>query len=527
MGRRQIVFLSLIALQKIGRPFFLLFKKVWDVCLVILITFFPSKEDSHFVSSSAQPFVSIIIVNFNGRALLEECLPSVFALDFPKHRYEVIVVDNNSSDDSVQYVKKNFPQVKLLEASENLGFTGGNNLGFSHAKGEYIVLLNSDVVVDKRWLRELVNSAQPADVGLVSSKLYYNIPFIELTLSTPTISRNDLNDSVDFSPVGIMIEDVVCENSQLSNQVWYGPEFSQQKISDVATRWTKGKAHILVPFPLVAGKKSAHSYKITVHGHDTDYKLVTPLTIKLEKNTLVKEVVSSREVQQYELKISESMARPHFVWLVQNAGNIVLHDGYGKDRGSLLDSTNARLQEFYEKDSAYFWEPSELVAVCGASCLIKRAVVNHIGFLDGNYFMYYEDMDFSLRAWRAGWRLLYAPQSIGYHKHRATTGKNFSSFFIYLTEKNHLAFILTHFPMRVFLQELTLLCARLVVTGAKMSAYFFSENLERFVYWRAHFDGRKQAITSLVLQLPNLLRNRWFWQRREKRSYKQLRRYIY
>ena len=90
--------------------------------------------------------VSIVIVNWNTRDILRDCLASVYEqggeIDF-----EVIVVDNASTDGSVEMVKKDFPQVTLIENSQNLGFAAANNQGIAISKGRYVLLLNSDTIV--------------------------------------------------------------------------------------------------------------------------------------------------------------------------------------------------------------------------------------------------------------------------------------------------------------------------------------------------------------------------------------------
>lgn len=86
--------------------------------------------------------LSIIIVNFNGRHFLDTCLRSVS--EHVPFKHEVIVVDNASSDGSLEYLRVSHPGVKVIESSKNLGFAGGNNLGASIAKGDFLLLLNSD-----------------------------------------------------------------------------------------------------------------------------------------------------------------------------------------------------------------------------------------------------------------------------------------------------------------------------------------------------------------------------------------------
>jgi GT2 family glycosyltransferase len=90
--------------------------------------------------------ISIVIVNWNTRDLLLQCLASLRTCNLLGD-CEVIVVDNGSKDDSVAAARAQFPEVNLIESGENLGFARGNNLGFEHANGRYVVLLNSDTIV--------------------------------------------------------------------------------------------------------------------------------------------------------------------------------------------------------------------------------------------------------------------------------------------------------------------------------------------------------------------------------------------
>jgi hypothetical protein len=122
------------------------------------------------------PLVSVIVLNYNGQKnlgkLLENCLMSVFDTNYPN--FEVLFVDNASTDGSVEFVKKRFgqnPRLRIIQNERNLGFTEGNNVGIRNAKGEYIALLNSDAKADPEWLKELVKAIHPPEIGAVQSKL--------------------------------------------------------------------------------------------------------------------------------------------------------------------------------------------------------------------------------------------------------------------------------------------------------------------------------------------------------------------
>jgi GT2 family glycosyltransferase len=121
-------------------------------------------------ASNISPIVSIIIVNWNGLPLLQECLDAVLRQSYS--HYEIVLVDNASQDDSVRFVQGRYPQVKILPLLENTGFTGGNIAGLQEASGELIVLLNNDAVLTERWLELMVDALRSdASIGFCSSKI--------------------------------------------------------------------------------------------------------------------------------------------------------------------------------------------------------------------------------------------------------------------------------------------------------------------------------------------------------------------
>lgn len=119
--------------------------------------------------------VSVIVLNWNGRQFLPECLDSLAAQTL--RDFEVVLVDNGSADGSAQFVRDNYPWVNLVELPENIGFAAGNNRGLETAAGEFIVALNNDTRVEPDFLAELLAAAQAAPkVGMVAGKMlnYYH-----------------------------------------------------------------------------------------------------------------------------------------------------------------------------------------------------------------------------------------------------------------------------------------------------------------------------------------------------------------
>ena len=119
-----------------------------------------------------EALVSVIVLNWNGQALLGECLESLREQTYSN--FEVLVVDNGSTDGSQEYVRLHFPDVCLIELPENIGFCGGNNAGYRYASGDYIALLNNDTRVVPEWLESLVDAlTRYPDVGMAASKMVF------------------------------------------------------------------------------------------------------------------------------------------------------------------------------------------------------------------------------------------------------------------------------------------------------------------------------------------------------------------
>ena len=100
------------------------------------------------------PTIAIVILNWNGRSFLEKFLPFVTASVCAGA--EVIVADNNSSDDSVSFLRERYPQLRVIEMDKNRGFAGGYNEALRHVDSDYYVLLNSDVEVKPGWLEPMI-----------------------------------------------------------------------------------------------------------------------------------------------------------------------------------------------------------------------------------------------------------------------------------------------------------------------------------------------------------------------------------
>ena len=116
------------------------------------------------------PKVSIIIINYNGKHHLESCLESLLKINY--NNTEIIIVDNNSTDDSVNFISKNFPNVILIKLNENKGFAEPNNIASKVATGDFLLFLNNDTIVTPSFISEMIKPIQQdSDIGICQSLL--------------------------------------------------------------------------------------------------------------------------------------------------------------------------------------------------------------------------------------------------------------------------------------------------------------------------------------------------------------------
>lgn len=232
--------------------------------------------------------LSIIIVNYNARDFLAKSLKSIFQ-DQVTQRFEVFVVDNASTDDSAGEVRKNYPQVKLIENDHNKGFAAANNQAIKEARGRYLMLLNSDAEIDRTALKSMLKFMDDhSQAGAVGPRLIY--------------PDGTAQPSVDFFP------------------------------------------NLLTEF--------LHLFRA---------KKILPTTAARRK-------------------------------VYYAAGRFL-----GRTVGTYLQT--------YEEGV----DPREVDCISGACLLVRREVIDKIGLLDENFFMYMEDMDWCIRMKMSGLKVYYLP----------------------------------------------------------------------------------------------------------------------
>lgn len=381
------------------------------------------------------PLVSIIVLNYFGEKVLPNTLTSLLQLK-TAIPYEVIVVDNNSQDKSPKIIEKYtaaHSNIRSLYLNQNKGFSAANNEGIKISQGKYVVLLNNDCVVDTNWLTALVTTAETdPNIFAVTSKI----------ILYPYFKR---------IPITSNIHKVKLAKSQLLS-------------------FSKGTA-ISLPISKKDGK-----YFVEI--------AFTP------QDSFVELTFITRDKKSQTKQVAVSIKDPGVFQKIQNAGSMVFPDGYSRDIGAAVTKNT---QDF-EPDKGQYDVSKEVLAVCGAACLFRKGILNKIGLLDEDSFMYYEDTEISERAQLYGYKNVYCHAAVVRHLH-AFSAKEWSDFFICQVEKGRLLHMLAHYPLRIALTQL---------------AKFIFFALVKLGYGCLHFRHLKRFLVqtkvslALLIALPKL-----------------------
>lgn len=439
------------------------------------------------------PFVSIVIPNYNGAHYLPMCLEAIRDLQYPSDRFEVIVSDNGSVDGSIELLRDKYPWVRVIENGQNLGFASGCNVGIRASRGDYIVLLNNDAAPEPIWLENLVAVAEAnPQAGIVTGRirLFYDQLVLRI-LANPVYQ---LSDGRVVSVRVFGVETGIPGGVVQYLEGFYGWERAS---AEGMFRWMGGKALLGIPVPPGDGDWTLILRLAVLAGQSTPVRLV----ISLHEQYLAEWMLSEEFPATYELRIP-ALARAWAVPLLQNAGSIVFWDGSGRDRGTFVRDCEL----FYEEDRGQYSVVEEVAAGCGASLLLRRTMLEDVGLLDDDFFLYYEDTDLSLRARWLGWKVLYAPEAIVRHIHCGSS-QEWSPLFIYYTDRNRLAMLFKNgLPSQVLRAWISygtgavVHLLRVVVAWLKGKENWHENARYALIRWR--------VIKSLLCWLPKLWRER-------------------
>jgi GT2 family glycosyltransferase len=388
------------------------------------------------VTGTALPRVRAVVLNYNGGDLTLEALRRLRTTQWPDDRFEVVLVDNASTDGVVARTRDEWPDVRVIGSDRNLGFAGGCNLALRDLDGvDAVALVNSDVLVEPGWLAPLAGAlSNNPTVGAACPKILFAARFLEVELRSGTrrLGRGDRRRlGVRVSGAEVAGADV-WRDTQLCDGFW-GPEHGPDPESSY--QWTSGRAVLRVPVP-EGGSPADCELRLAAD----DVTRVSALSGRQEIELSV-----GPEPEWHTVPVG---GRPFDV--INNVGTVLTGDGYGADRGYL------------ERDHGQYETPESVFAWCGGAVLLASRYLADVGLFDEQLFLYYEDLDLSWRGRERGWRYRYVPDAVVRHVHSVSTVEG-SPQFDYYNERNRLLTLTRHTDGRTVAKALA---RYLLITGS-------------------------------------------------------------
>lgn len=367
-----------------------------------------------------------VVVNYNGGDHVVRCVEHLTGTDWPADAFEIVVVDNASTDGSGDAIEERFPDVSVVRTPVNLGFAGGNNLVLRDRNDvDVVALVNNDAFVTRDWLAPLVAALADADVGAANAKLVFAPRFLALDLEADaTRPRGD-----DTRALGVKVLDIECDGHDVWSSCEFGDGFhgAEAVVDEPHARWTSARGSVFVALPDGTERPVRIGLRLLAD---------RVKTAKLSWPTGDTTVQVGPEPVWVEVQVG---GEPFDV--VNNAGNALLEGGYGADRG------------FREADEGQYDRSEDVFAWCGAAVALKREYLDDVGLFDDRFHLYYEDFDLSWRGRLLGWRYRYVPASVVRHMH-ATTTREGSALFEHYVHRNRLLTLVKNAPRRLVLEQL-------------------------------------------------------------------------
>ena len=360
--------------------------------------------------------VRAVVLNFNGGAHVLRCIEHLTQTEWPADRFEIVVVDNDSSDGSDAEIARRFPGIRLVQTGANLGFPA-NNVAMRDLDGvDYVALVNNDAFVDPGWLAPLV-AAFDEDPGLGAAcpLILFAPSFHTLEVSAPTFRPPG-----DGRDLALRLHGVRVGDDDRTGLVHVAADaWGIERSPDGSFRWLGGRA--LLRIPVDAGSTGYGTVELLLSAErEKDVTLTcTDYRVHVRVGTEPVWVRVPYEGPAYDV--------------VNNAGSVLIDDGSGGDRG------------FGEVDAGQFVEPVDVFNWCGGGVLLRRRYLEEVGLFDERFFLYYEDTDLSWRGRAQGWRYRFVPSSVFRHLHGASAGEG-SDLFHHFVERNRLLMLLKNAP---------------------------------------------------------------------------------
>ena len=364
------------------------------------------------------PVVRVVVLNYQGGEHVLRCLESLEALDWPRERLQVVVVDNASTDGSDVEIERRFPWVELRRSPTNRGFPANNDALVDLDGVDYVALLNNDAAVTPGWLGPLVDCLD-ADPGLAAAcpKILFAHRYVDLVVASTTYRPG----GTDPRELGVRVEGVAVDGDERWSDVQFGEGFHGiEPGADGPFAWSGPRGVLRIPVEPADAEPRAHAVTVRLRSD-------RPTTVTLHGVDDVRVEVGTDPTS-----VGVRVGGPRYD-VVNNIGSRVLPDGSGGDRG------------FMEVDRGQHDEPLDVFAWCGGSVLFRPAYLRSVGLFEERFFLYYEDTDLSWRGQAQGWRYRTVPTSVCRHLHAASSGEG-TAVFQHYVERNRLLMLTRNAP---------------------------------------------------------------------------------
>ena len=403
------------------------------------------------------PYVSVFVLNYNGREVLHACLEALGLTDYPRDRWQPVVLDNGSRDGSAETAERAYPWLEVRRLGRNLGFAAGNNAGLQQAPGPYAALLNSDTEVEPGWLAALVAAAESnPEAGACTAKLLFRHRRLPVRLQTAGFVPSRYG-SGDTRLLGLQVQDATSlVAGRRVGAHWGTGCFASETGPDGSFRWTSASGTLEVA---AEPGEQTELYLRLASPRPND--AMVPFSVTVGEETVARSNAGAT-FTDYHVSLPGALAtsaRP----IVQNAGTVLLPNGAGRDRGTVLRHG----QPAHEPDDGQYDQPEEVFGFCGAACLLRLDALSEVGHFDPAFVLYYEDLDLSWRLRLRGWTILYVPQSVVWHLHAATSGE-WSPLFTYYVDRNRPLMLAKNASPLLAVREFARYAAQAVLTAARL-----------------------------------------------------------